>query len=254
MKQSTINTMIDAGATRWTKNGKNRLYLNESSEKIIGIEGTFRKNGALSFATLKGETISNAEAGRIYTCIGKAYIDLDTDEIVMGSTLREKYGVTDETLRNEIAAYISGLEKDVEEETGEVASTEEKKFYLYINGECMSTDSTREEAIGSVEQYAEMSAADAARAVDDADEIGSVTNTSGRMLHPYDFPGVRVWTEGVSAPSISARIKTARGQLTQMMAAAKVEVPLRTWQNWEQGVRTPPEYTVHMIEKILKPS
>lgn len=40
--------------------------------------------------------------------------------------------------------------------------------------------------------------------------------------------------------------------LTQKRAAALIGVPLRTYQNWEYGVRTPPPYILKMALEILK--
>jgi DNA-binding transcriptional regulator YiaG len=54
--------------------------------------------------------------------------------------------------------------------------------------------------------------------------------------------------------TIPERLKALRGSLSQKQAAAKLEIPLRTWEDWERGVRTPPEYVVIMIEKLLKPA
>jgi len=50
------------------------------------------------------------------------------------------------------------------------------------------------------------------------------------------------------------RLKAARGTLSQAAAAAQINIPLRTWEDWERGRRSPPEYVLRMIEKLLKPS
>jgi hypothetical protein len=47
------------------------------------------------------------------------------------------------------------------------------------------------------------------------------------------------------------RLKIARGTLSQAAAAAKLDIPLRTWEDWERGARNPPEYLVALIEKAL---
>ncbi len=39
--------------------------------------------------------------------------------------------------------------------------------------------------------------------------------------------------------------------LSQAKFAALFEIPLKTLQQWEQEVRTPPEYVVHMMREIL---
>ncbi len=50
---------------------------------------------------------------------------------------------------------------------------------------------------------------------------------------------------------IPDRLKIARSTLSQAKAAEQLGIPLRTWEDWERGVRTPPEYVVAMIEKLL---
>lgn len=44
-------------------------------------------------------------------------------------------------------------------------------------------------------------------------------------------------------------IRQASG-LSQAKFAAKYEIPLRTIENWEAGVRKPPEYVVKMIARL----
>ena len=50
------------------------------------------------------------------------------------------------------------------------------------------------------------------------------------------------------------QIKQLRQQtgLSQNQFAALFKIPVHTLQQWEQGLRKPPEYVVFMIEKILK--
>ncbi len=53
---------------------------------------------------------------------------------------------------------------------------------------------------------------------------------------------------------IIARLKRMRAysQLTQEEFAQKFEIPMRTYQKWENGDRTPPDYVVHMMERIME--
>lgn len=41
-------------------------------------------------------------------------------------------------------------------------------------------------------------------------------------------------------------------KMTQRQFAEHFGIPLRTLQNWENGVNTPPEYTVNMIRRLLR--
>lgn len=81
IKNSSIKKLENMGATRWTKNGKDRLYLNSAGLKIIGLETETYKNGSIMSAKLKGESISNSKAGRIGSAISEAYVDLNTGKI-----------------------------------------------------------------------------------------------------------------------------------------------------------------------------
>lgn len=40
--------------------------------------------------------------------------------------------------------------------------------------------------------------------------------------------------------------------MTQRQFAEHFGIPIRTLQNWENGVNVPPEYTVNMIRRLLK--
>ena len=53
---------------------------------------------------------------------------------------------------------------------------------------------------------------------------------------------------------ISARIKELRKKtgLSQSKFSAKFGIPVRTLQQWEQGVSAPPEYLVRMMAYIMQ--
>ena len=53
---------------------------------------------------------------------------------------------------------------------------------------------------------------------------------------------------------ISDRIKELRKKtgLSQSKFAAKFEIPVRTLQQWEQGISAPPEYVVRMMAYIME--
>ena len=52
---------------------------------------------------------------------------------------------------------------------------------------------------------------------------------------------------------ISDRIKELRKKtgLSQSKFSAKFEIPVRTLQQWEQGISAPPEYLVRMMAYIM---
>lgn len=46
------------------------------------------------------------------------------------------------------------------------------------------------------------------------------------------------------------RLQDIRGDLSMARAAKLYNIPLRTWENWEGGVRIPPEYVLLMMEEL----
>ena len=59
---------------------------------------------------------------------------------------------------------------------------------------------------------------------------------------------------GDSTMNISDRIKELRKQtgLSQSKFSAKFGIPVRTLQQWEQGISAPPEYLVRMMAYIIQ--
>ena len=70
--EEKIAALEAKGFKRWTKYGKDRLYIN--AEKLLNLEIHYRKSGSISFSEMNGESISHSEA---YRLIGsKIWIDL----------------------------------------------------------------------------------------------------------------------------------------------------------------------------------
>jgi hypothetical protein len=70
----SVETMTAIGGRRWQKNGKDRVYLNDF-ETVPGLELDHYKSGSISYATLDGDKVSNAEGGRLATAVDKVYFD-----------------------------------------------------------------------------------------------------------------------------------------------------------------------------------
>ena len=53
--------------------------------------------------------------------------------------------------------------------------------------------------------------------------------------------------------NVSDRIKELRKEtgLSQSKFSAKFGIPVRTLQQWEQGISAPPEYLIRMMEYIM---
>lgn len=72
--QFTTDTMTAIGGNRWTKNGHDRVYLNNWTD-FAGIETSHYNTGNISSATYQGEVISNSQAGKLLGCIDKVWFD-----------------------------------------------------------------------------------------------------------------------------------------------------------------------------------
>lgn len=75
-----IERLVNAGASRWTKYERDRLYIKRLAD-LIGLSYTKYNTGNISSAELNGETISNSECNRILAALDKAYVDLKTDTV-----------------------------------------------------------------------------------------------------------------------------------------------------------------------------
>lgn len=80
LTQDQIERLVNAGASRWTKYERDRLYIKRLAD-LIGLSYTKYNTGNISSAELNGETISNSECNRILAALDKAYIDLKTNTI-----------------------------------------------------------------------------------------------------------------------------------------------------------------------------
>lgn len=79
--ESNLRKLIDMGASRWQKAGRDRLYLSGAGAKIIGLELNFYNTGNISSACLNDEPISNSAARRVISTYRDAYIDLTTGKL-----------------------------------------------------------------------------------------------------------------------------------------------------------------------------
>ena len=119
--EKMIEVLKELGANEWHKGNYNLLYLNEAVDALIGLETECYKSGNIKSAWLKGEPISNAEAGRIIERTCKAYVDLDTMELV---TINELLMTAVEEKEAEIAAEEEVAEEVVVEAEEAVEANE----------------------------------------------------------------------------------------------------------------------------------
>ena len=126
-----VEVLKEFGANEWHKGNYNRLYLNEAVDALIGLETECYKSGNIKSAWLKGERISNAEAGRIIERTCRAYIDLDTMELVsvnelLISAISEKEAeitAEEEVVAEVVAEAEEAAEANEMAEIAEVATT-----------------------------------------------------------------------------------------------------------------------------------
>ena len=78
-KENKLMENIEKYGSRWTKYGKDRYYFNaEEIKEILGLEVSYYKSRFISKASINGEEISHAKAGRYLSV--KLYFDLLDNE------------------------------------------------------------------------------------------------------------------------------------------------------------------------------
>lgn len=83
MTDKKLEILLAMGASRWTKYGRDRLYLRNCYKELLKMKISYYNSGNISCASLDGEGISNSEAYRIKDMAYDCYIDLIKDEIVV---------------------------------------------------------------------------------------------------------------------------------------------------------------------------
>ena len=82
LTEEEIERLIALGANRWSKYGKDRIYL-KNITKELGLEFEKYNTGNISSAKFKGDMISNSQCRRMLNQIEKAFVDITTSEVVM---------------------------------------------------------------------------------------------------------------------------------------------------------------------------
>ena len=120
MTNEMIEKLEEAGAKRWTKYGKDRLYIDV--ELVLDLDVDRYNTGNICKSLLDGEKISHARASRILG--SKIYIDLTTDELVVAANSDEK-----EMIEEAAKKFVTDATAE-EEETTEDSAEEEKEMEL----------------------------------------------------------------------------------------------------------------------------
>lgn len=90
----TIETMTAIGGSRWTKNGHNRVYINDWAD-FAGLDVARYNTGNISSAAYQGEGISNRQASLILGAIDKVWFDTADGKIHV------RYGYSDPRMGRE---------------------------------------------------------------------------------------------------------------------------------------------------------
>lgn len=70
----STETMTAIGGSHWTKNGTDRVYLNNWAT-FAGLDVDYYNTGNISGATYRGQAISNAQAAKLLGSIEKVWFD-----------------------------------------------------------------------------------------------------------------------------------------------------------------------------------
>lgn len=70
----TVDTMTAIGGNRWTKNGMDRVYLNDWT-RFAGLEVETYNSGNVRYAEYQGERVSNSQARLLAGSIDKVWFD-----------------------------------------------------------------------------------------------------------------------------------------------------------------------------------
>lgn len=76
-----IKKLIGMGANRWSKGGRDRLYLNDAYKDLLDLKIRRYNSGNISSAYMGEEKIANRKASEIISLSRETYIDLITDKV-----------------------------------------------------------------------------------------------------------------------------------------------------------------------------
>jgi hypothetical protein len=97
--------MLAIGGNRWTKNGKDRVYI-EDWAALIDFRVSYYNSGNVSGGSLGEEGLSNAETNRLLNAVDKVYFDVADGEIhIKWGTGSPRY-ISRDDIATKIAAGI----------------------------------------------------------------------------------------------------------------------------------------------------
>ena len=90
MSDKQVAKLEAAGAKRWSKYGKDRMYVDVT---LLGADIDYYKSGNISSAYWHGERVSNADGGRLLA--SKVYVDVADGSLHVSSDFRDEGSIRD---------------------------------------------------------------------------------------------------------------------------------------------------------------
>lgn len=148
MSEKDIAKLLEAGGKRWSKYGKDRIYIDVET---LGLEVEYYKTGNVRNATWQGERISNADARRLLG--SKVYVDCADGSLHVSTD----FYIYDEPLKLETVAakFVEDALAEEEEAEADAIMTAENLEAAYdaMAKEVYGHQHEREYLYGLVESF-----------------------------------------------------------------------------------------------------
>ena len=149
MSEKDIAKLLEAGGKRWSKYGKDRIYIDVET---LGLEVSYYKTGNVSNAAWQGEGISNNDARRLLG--SKVYVDCADGSLHVSTD----FYIYDEPMKleNVAAKFVeNALKADEEEAEADAIMTAENLEAAYdaMAREVYGHQHEREYLYGLVESF-----------------------------------------------------------------------------------------------------
>ena len=77
--EALYERLVEMGASRWQKGGRDRIYLNGLGYKLLGLHIERYNTGNIRYAELNGESISNSRARALCDWMSSLYLNVATE-------------------------------------------------------------------------------------------------------------------------------------------------------------------------------
>lgn len=118
MDERDIAKLLEAGGKRWSKDGKDRIYIDATT---LGLDVSYYKTGSVDHAEWQGESISNADARRLLG--SKVYVDCADGSLHVDTDFYDTYN-EQMRLENVAAKFVEDALKADEAEADVIMAAE----------------------------------------------------------------------------------------------------------------------------------